>query len=140
LINKIKYYVKNIFFGLFVTITFYAIIELIIRIFLPFPLTSITTYKEDVEVMYFHKSNSKGYEISLVNEFSPIKLEYNKFGFRGESFPELKEKVFLIGDSYVEARQVNFSDTISELLNKKNDGVFYVNAGCYENWCFIIGS
>ena len=51
--------------------------------------------------------------------FKPVSIKINSFGIRG---PELKAKghyrVINIGDSIIEAREVNFEDTFGERLNR----------------------
>lgn len=103
----------------------------------PFP-GNIATYRQDKDYMYFHKPNSAGWEVSPVGEFSPVKLQYNKYGFRNPDFPLTRGKelrVAMMGDSFIEARQVPYKKTSSSLLQEKlraspgQPGALVINAG-----------
>ena len=112
--------------------------ELAFRLFTPFPPTSLRTYRQDSRYMYFHAPDSLGYEISPWNEFPPVKLRYNAHGFRGPAFPQSKpageKRIFLLGDSFVEARQLKEAQTVSvqmeNALRPLLGNVRVVNAGC----------
>jgi len=135
LINaRIKQTIKNIALGLSVAIFFFLCVEISLRTLLPFPISPRPTYEVSDTMDFFHKRNSVSYETSPFREFKPVKLEYNKYGFRGthEKIAESMEFIYILGDSYIEARQVPFEDTISEILNSKLmiQDKFIINAGC----------
>jgi hypothetical protein len=129
---KTNLMIKNLLFGLSITFIFSLCAEIFLRILLPFPMVASPTYEVSDTTDFFHKPNSMSYEISPFREFKPVKLEYNKYGFRGsyEKIPENKELIYILGDSYIESRQVPFKDTISEILNSQNINKFFINAGC----------
>lgn len=125
-------FIKNVFVGLCIAAVFFILVELAIRVLFPFPLTSITTYEAYDDVLYFHKPESVGYELSYVKEFDPVKLEYNELGFRGDwdELPQDKERIVLLGDSYIEARQVEENESAVGRLNQIFQDKFFINAGC----------
>ncbi len=90
------------------------------------------TYETNPDVMFFHAANSSATELSPSQEFPPVKLNYNRYGFRGtwDKLPAARPAVVMLGDEFVEARQVAESDTFVERLNRKIPENFYVNAGC----------
>ncbi|MCD4822976.1 MAG: SGNH/GDSL hydrolase family protein [Phycisphaerae bacterium] len=111
-------------------------IELVCRQFLPYPPTTLPTYRTDRDYMYFHRPDSVGWQISEFDEYPPVLLQYNEHGFRGESFPVQKPKgevrIVLLGDSFVEARQVEEDKTMSRVLQQQigRENVRVINAGC----------
>lgn len=123
---------KSIVFGWLVAFFIVLLVEFVMRWTLPFPLTTIGTYEVSDQTVYFHRPNSSGYETSPLNEYPPIRLHYNQFGFRGDwqEFPKDKSRAFVLGDSYVEARQVPVEKTAVELLNGLQRSEFFANAGC----------
>ena len=129
---KTKSMIKNLLFGFSITFLFFLCAEIVLRILRPFPMTPLPTYEVSDTTDFYHKPNSMSYEISPFGEFEPVKLEYNKYGFRGnyEKIPENKELIYILGDSYIESRQVPFKDTISEILNSQNIDKFFINTGC----------
>lgn len=122
----------NVLAGLGVALIFLATIELLIRLALPFPLTSITTYQAFPDVTYFHKPNSIGYEVSPVKEYRPVRLEYDENGFRrtGSKTPGPGDVIVLLGDSFVESRQVEADQTAAGLLAARFSNKQIINAGC----------
>jgi len=131
--SRLRYFLINILVGLGVALLLLAAIEISIRAFFPFPLTSMTTYQSFADVTYFHKANSLGYEVSPFGEFKPTRLEYDSEGFRkldgGHSIKN-ESAVVLLGDSFVEARQVPSSETVAGILENANLRYRFINAGC----------
>lgn len=109
-----------------------ATLELVLRFLLPFPLSTTATYAVDEDTIYFHKGRSLGHEVSPVGEFPITQVRYNSLGFRGswETLPSDRTSTALLGDSFVEGRQVSEPETISELLNDRFRDKFFINAGC----------
>src|SRR5579871_2536565 len=99
-----KAFLRNVLAGLAVALVIVVLVEIALRAFLPFPLTTITTYQAFDDVTYFHRPNSVGYEISPVHEFTPSRLEYDDQGFRkipGNN--DTSEDVLVLpGDSFIE--------------------------------------
>ena len=123
---------KNIVFGIAIVIFFFFCAEITLRILLPFPMSPrLLTYEVSDTLDFRHKPNSMSYQVSPYKEYKPVKLEYNKYGFRGsyEKIPENKELIIILGDSYVDAEQVPFKDSMPEILNSKYKNKFFVNAG-----------
>jgi lysophospholipase L1-like esterase len=112
-------------------------VELVCRVALPFPRANFSTYRADTATIYSHLPGSMGWELSPLDEFAPIRVNYDRFGFRGEDFPAKKaageRRVFLLGDSIVEGRQVIESDTFTARLQAGEDqrarNVRVINAG-----------
>ena len=117
---------------------FFGSIEAGFRLFTAFPPSTRQTYRQDAQYMYFHAPGSLGWEISPFGEFSSVKLEYNIHGFRGGDFPREKPedeiRVALLGDSFVEARQVKEDESVAgvlqTLLRSKGLNVRTINASC----------
>lgn len=124
--------VKSLAVATLISLTMVAIIELALRNWLPFPLTSRTTYQKFDDILFFHKPNSEGWEISPIGEFDPVPLKYNSGGYRGvwNKVPINKKSIVVIGDSFIEARQVPEEQSLVGLLNSKSSLSFFVNAGC----------
>ena len=117
--NKSTY--LPILVSLIATIVLLLIVEVAFRLSTPFPGT-IATYEQNRDYMYFHKPDSTGWEVSPVGEFPPIKLKYNKYGFRNPDFPIEKDsqlRVVMLGDSFIESRQVPYEKTASAILQEK---------------------
>jgi hypothetical protein len=105
--------------------------EFIARLFLPFPVGVKQTYQNYPDVLFFHKPESRGFEISPYREFSPNFVRYNEFGFRGASPKDNKlPAIIIMGDSFVEARQVSEEDSFPGRLAKTFKNYYFVNAGC----------
>ena len=115
-----------------------GLLEYITRQLSLFPPDNAGTYAQSEDYLYFHAANSEGHEISPIDEFPPVYLRYNKFGFRGGDFSMAKEsgklRVVVVGDSYVEGRQVAEVQTLSHqlelLLNNAGIKAQVINAGC----------
>lgn len=109
-------------------------LEGLCRLATPFPPGSIGTYRQDPSYFYFHQPQSVGYEISPFHEFPPVRLRYDANGFRGSDRPASDCAVYLLGDSFVEARQVPEGQTMAAILEKTlrcpSGPVQVVNAGC----------
>lgn len=72
------------------------------------------------------------------SEYGRIVIKTNKYGFRGNVFDQSKKshaKVLILGDSFVNAKQVNFKDTfgclLSENVNDIKIQVMEVGAGTW---------
>lgn len=125
---------KKILFN-FIFVFAFGVVPLILmeglgRLFLPFPIGVSGTYQSDKKFIYFHKPNSMGYEVSDFSEFNPTKVEYDEYGFRGNSMKEGKKKIFIVGDSFVESRQVDENKTFVHLLQDETSEYRIINAGC----------
>lgn len=112
-------------------------IELVCRVATPFPPHVQRTYRQDSRFLYFHAPHSRGHEISPFGEFPPVLLRYDAHGFRGpDMVPDRNDgcDVYVLGDSFVEGRQVAEEDTLPMQLAKslqcgaRPARVF--NAGC----------
>lgn len=129
-------YKKKILFYVFGLILFSAVpllaAEGIARLFLPFPLGTRHTYQPNPNWLYFHRPSSMAYEYSQFREFPPTQVRYDSHGFRGsrENLDQSGHLVFLLGDSFVEGRQVQESDTFVEQLNQKMPDRTFINSGC----------
>lgn len=123
---------KNILYGLVLTVLLLLGAEGLARLFLPFPIGTRHTYTSDSQVLYFHRPNSVGYEIAPHGDFPPTQVQYNHFGFRGDwgQLPSDKPLVVVLGDSFVEARQVSEAASVTGLLGRRFPDLFFVNAGC----------
>lgn len=123
---------KNILYGLVLATLLLLVAEGLARLLLPFPVGTRHTYASDPQVLYFHRPNSVGYEIAVHGDFQPTQVKYNNLGFRGdlEKIPTDKPLVVVLGDSFVEARQVGESTSVTGLLEHRFPGLFFVNAGC----------
>jgi len=133
-LTGIRFFIFNALAGLGVALLFLSAAELVARSLLPFPLTSITTYQAYADVTYFHRPNSLGYEVSPLDEFKPVRLEYDDAGFRrlnkGIRTHSGNDVVVLLGDSFVEARQVESEWTSAGILQNKFPNKRIINAGC----------
>ena len=131
---KIRFLIVNTLIGLGIALLFLITAELLTRSLLPFPLTSITTYQAYSDVTYFHRPNSVGYEVSPLDEFKPVRLEYDDAGFRqlnkGLRANSENDVVVLLGDSFVEARQVESERTAAGILQHQFPNKKIINAGC----------
>lgn len=124
-------YVKVIIFSFVISLSTLIAVELLLRLLLPFPLGTNHTYTSAPDVLYFHRPESTGFEIAKMGDFKPNLVMYNEHGFRGESLTGSKRPiVVLMGDSFVEARQVKEKDSFSGLLQASNEKFTFVNAGC----------
>ncbi len=123
---------KRYLVGTFVILVPLLFLEIMLRTFLPFPIDGLLTYGVFDDVIFFHNPNSKGLERSEVNEFKEVVLQYNSRGFRGtwSTLPENKEINVMLGDSFIESRQVDIDKTATEILNQKLKAKFFINAGC----------
>ncbi len=126
--------IKNILLGFAFVVLILSIPEIILRNTKPFPLSAFSTYSTFDDVVFFHTPNSKGYERSEVKEFKDVFLQYNPHGFRGnwQNISNNKEVNVMLGDSFIEARQVDEHKTATELLNQKYSDKFFINAGCSQ--------
>jgi lysophospholipase L1-like esterase len=115
-----------------------SMLEVGLRALSAFPPTTSQTYEADPATLYAHVPNSIGWEISPVREFSPVKLIYNNAGFRGEAALSPKKaadeiRIFALGDSIVEGRQVaedlTLSKKLEQLLRKDGLRASVINAG-----------
>lgn len=90
------------------------------RLLTPFPAGTMGTYEVNDDFLYFHKPGSKGHEVNARGEFAPVKLRYNALGFRGDDIPSGRTpgvlRIVVLGDSFVEARQVREEATAAALL------------------------
>lgn len=122
---------KGLFLSLIVCLIVIAIIEILCRLILPFPLGTHNTYVSEPDVLYFHKPGSSGYEVAPHRDFKPSHVQYNKFGFRGKS-PQNATRpiVALMGDSFVEARQMEEKSTFAGMLAESFKEYEFINAGC----------
>jgi hypothetical protein len=102
------------------------------RLLLPFPIGVQQTYSGFPDVLYFHKPNSRGNEISPYREFSPNLVRYDNHGFRGDlqSLNSNSRLVVLMGDSFVEARQVSEEKSLTGQLANKFKNLNFINSGC----------
>ena len=107
-------------------------VELVARLVLPFPLGSGGTYQNFDDVVYFHRPASKGHEVSPIGEFRPVELRYDRHGFRGdgEQPPQAGSFYAILGDSFVEARQVPERQSVAGLLGAGDPASAFINAGC----------
>ncbi len=84
----------------------------------PVPATNIYNLRDEKVHHDFLPSVSSVIKPPKNENFKPVNMEINSFGIRG---PQLKAKglyrVINIGDSFIEAREVNFEDTLGERLN-----------------------
>ena len=128
---KIPHFVKVYLFPLLIVLFMLCITELLSRLLLPFPLGVKHTYTRAPDVLYFHRPGSVGFEVARMGDFKPSLVRYNEYGFRGESpAGSTRPIVVLMGDSFVEARQVNEKQSFSGLLTDQFKKYTFVNAGC----------
>lgn len=122
---------RKLLYSLIVCSIALAIVELLSRFVLPFPLGTQRTYISDPNVLYFHRPGSSGYEVAPHGDFSPTLVQYNELGFRGKLArnPD-RPIVVMLGDSFVEARQVDEKATFTGLLGKQYKEYEFINAGC----------
>jgi len=67
--------------------------------------------------------------------FEPVTNVYNSLGIRGtEIGPKLTPRVFFVGDSFIEADEVIFDKTFSELLNREFQGKIQFIAHGVSSW------
>lgn len=117
---------------------FLLLLEAGFRLLTPFPAGTTGTYEVNDDFLYFHKPGSKGHEVNARGEFAPVKLRYNALGFRGDDIPSGRtprvSRLVLLGDSFVEARQVREEATAAALLPSLlppwMKPAEVVNAGC----------
>jgi hypothetical protein len=122
---------KGLLFSLMMCLITLGITELLFRLLLPFPLGTKHTYTSAPDVLYFHRPESSGYEIAAMQDFRPSHVRYNEFGFRGDSLAGVTRPiVVLMGDSFVEARQVDEKSSFPGLLSDQFNEYTFVNAGC----------
>jgi hypothetical protein len=121
----------NILLLLFVIVLFGIFFEIIIRIF--FPITD-AIYTGDEAIGYKHIPNKKG--INVIEE-GITKIKFNSEGFRDVNHDvENKDnsyRVVMLGDSFVDALQVDFSKTFYQLtqeeINQNNGNIEVFNFG-----------
>lgn len=123
---------RKIVYGSVIAMLLLVVSELVARLALPFPIGTPGTYVAAPDVLYFHRPSSVGYEVSPYSEFSPVRLEYNDFGFRGtwDAVTAEKPLIVLLGDSFIEARQVRESETAVGKLSQAFPNYHFLNAGC----------
>ena len=102
---------------------FLLISEISVRLYIKFssdPVTAPLYYNLHDEKVHhdFFPNVSFVVKPSKTDHFKPVNMEINSLGIRG---PELKTKslyrVLNIGDSFLEAREVDFEDTLGDRLN-----------------------
>lgn len=130
--GAVRSFLLNSLAGIAVALVLLLLVELGLRTFLPFPLTTTTTYQAFDDVTYFHKPNSTGYELSPYGEFSPVRLDYDQYGFRDTGHPVSGkgQAIALMGDSFVEARQVQPQETAAGVVATAMPEFDLLNAGC----------
>lgn len=119
---------------------FLLMAEISMRLYIRFSSTPAPTMKIynllDEKVHHdFFPSNSFVAKPPKSQNFKPVNVKINSFGIRG---PELKAKslyrVLNVGDSYVEAREVNFEDTFGERLNRYFEGKIEIISHGISSW------
>lgn len=90
------------------------------RLFTAFPAGTTGTYEVSDDFLYFHRPGSTGHEMNARGEFAPVKLRYDALGFRGPGIASGRTpgvaRIVVLGDSFVEARQVREEATATALL------------------------
>ncbi len=102
----------------FISLLFILIIsEILLRVF--FPVTD-TLYTGDEIIGFKHIPNWSG--INVVPE-SITKVKFNSEGFRDDEHiianPDKKYRIVFLGDSYVDALQVDFEKTFHQIVEKR---------------------
>ena len=130
-------WLAKLLFAVLSPVVLLGLLEVGFRLFSPFP-GNWATYEHRDRFLYWHRPHSVGWEVSPLGEWAPMRLRYNAYGFRGEDFPSAKSgrerRVMILGDSYVEARQLREEATPSGVLERLlrqavNPDVRVINAG-----------
>ncbi|MBC2714593.1 MAG: hypothetical protein HF978_04715 [Desulfobacteraceae bacterium] len=129
---------KTISFVLiFIFIFIFIAIESYLRITKEDSSEVTTTIKYDsIDGFYKYKKND---QFSIENEKGDlIQIHTNKYGFRNDNkiYGEDREKVIVLGDSFIANLNTSFERSLTELLNQKTDKYAFINAGvgAYSNF------
>ena len=112
---------------LFSSIIFsFIIVEILLRIFNPTLSYQKHSYIFDSELGWIHKPNSS---FSNVTPDFNVSSSINSLSLRDSEFLNNKKNILVLGDSMVEARQVNDSEVFTELLEDNFKEYEFLNAG-----------
>lgn len=98
-----------------------VIAEFLVRVLLP-PQASL--YVPDLVLNHVHTPNTVYVERQPLDEFPPNLVRFNSLGLRENREIPLKKpkgefRVLLLGDSYIEARQVRYKETLAQVLESR---------------------